>query len=106
MRRLGELHSMRADFRNHRKAQGTAVLTASDSKESGKLVIEAKGLNKAYGDRVLVKDFSTRAQRGDRIGFVGPNGAGKTTLLSLLRSEERRVGRHGRLQCAPKHGGE
>ena len=84
MRRLGELHSMRADFRNHRKAQGTAVLTASDSKESGKLVIEAKGLNKAYGDRVLVKDFSTRVQRGDRIGLVGPNGAGKTTLLSLL----------------------
>jgi ATP-binding cassette subfamily F protein uup len=75
---------MRADFRNHRKAQGSAVLTASDSKESGKLVIEAKGLNKAYGDRVLVKDFSTRVQRGDRIGLVGPNGAGKTTLLSLL----------------------
>lgn len=84
MRRLGELHSMRADFRNHRKAQGTAVLAASDAKESGKLVIEAKGLGKAYGERVLVKDFSIRVQRGDRIGLVGPNGAGKTTLLSLL----------------------
>ncbi|GLU28628.1 ABC-F family ATP-binding cassette domain-containing protein [Brucella sp. NBRC 12950] len=84
MRRLGELHSMRADFRNHRKAQGTAVLAASDSKESGKLVIEAKKLNKAYGERVLVQDFSTRVQRGDRIGLVGPNGAGKTTLLSML----------------------
>lgn len=57
MRRLGELHSMRAEFRNHRKAQGSAVLAASDAKESGKLVIEAKGLNKAYGERVLVKDF-------------------------------------------------
>jgi len=78
------LHSMRADFRNHRKAQGTAVLAASDSKESGKLVIEAKKLNKAYGERVLVQDFSTRVQRGDRIGLVGPNGAGKTTLLSML----------------------
>ncbi len=84
MRRLGELHSMRAEFRNHRKAQGSAVLAASDAKESGKLVIEAKGLNKAYGERVLVKDFSIRVQRGDRIGLVGPNGAGKTTLLSLL----------------------
>jgi ATP-binding cassette subfamily F protein uup len=84
MRRLGELHSMRADFCNHRKAQGTAVLAASDSKESGKLVIEAKKLNKAYGERVLVQDFSTRVQRGDRIGLVGPNGAGKTTLLSML----------------------
>ena len=84
VRRLGELHSMRAEFRNHRKAQGSAVFTASDSKESGKLVVEAKGLCKAYGERVLVKDFSTRIQRGDRIGLVGPNGAGKTTLLSLL----------------------
>lgn len=84
VRRLGELHSMRSEFRNHRKAQGTAVLSASDSKESGKLVIEAKKLNKAYDERVLVRDFSTRVQRGDRIGLVGPNGAGKTTLLSML----------------------
>ncbi|MDH7792713.1 ABC-F family ATP-binding cassette domain-containing protein [Ochrobactrum sp. AN78] len=84
VRRLGELHSMRSEFRNHRKAQGNAVLAASDSKESGKLVIEAKKLNKAYDERVLVRDFSTRVQRGDRIGLVGPNGAGKTTLLSML----------------------
>ena len=84
VRRLGELHSMRSEFRNHRKAQGTAVLAASDSKESGKLVVEAKKLNKAYDERVLVRDFSTRVQRGDRIGLVGPNGAGKTTLLSML----------------------
>jgi len=84
VRRLGELHSMRSEFRNHRKAQGNAVLAASDSKESGKLVIEAKKLNKAYDERVLVRDFSTRVQRGDRIGLVGPNGAGKTTLLSIL----------------------
>jgi ABC transport system ATP-binding/permease protein len=84
MRRLGELQSMRQEFRTHRRAQGTAVLAASDSKESGKLVIEAKGLGKAYGERVLVKDFSTRIMRGDRVGLVGPNGAGKTTLLSML----------------------
>lgn len=84
MRRLGELHSMREEFRTHRKAQGNAVLVASDSKESGKLVIEAKKINKAYGERVLVNDFSTRIQRGDRIGLVGPNGVGKTTLLSML----------------------
>lgn len=84
MRRLGELHGMRSDFRNHRRAEGSAVLTASDSKESGKLVVEARKLNKAFGERVLVKDFSARIQRGDRIGLVGPNGAGKTTLLSML----------------------
>ncbi|GAB1583280.1 ABC-F family ATP-binding cassette domain-containing protein [Phyllobacterium phragmitis] len=84
MRRLGELQAMRQEFRTHRRAQGTAVLAASDSKESGKLVIEAKGLSKAYDGRVLVKDFSTRIMRGDRVGLVGPNGAGKTTLLSML----------------------
>ncbi|KXF76279.1 elongation factor 3 [Paramesorhizobium deserti] len=84
MRRLGELQAMRNEFRTHRRAQGTAVLAASDSKESGKLVIEAKGLAKSYDGRVLVKDFSTRIMRGDRVGLVGPNGAGKTTLLSML----------------------
>ncbi|WP_288192985.1 ABC-F family ATP-binding cassette domain-containing protein [uncultured Phyllobacterium sp.] len=84
MRRLGELQSMRGEFRNHRRAQGTAVLKASDARESGKLVIEAEHLVKAYGERVLVKDFSTRIQRGNCVGFVGPNGVGKTTLLSML----------------------
>lgn len=84
MRRLGELHSMRNEFRTHRRAQGSAVLAASDSRESGKLVIEAKGLSKSYDGRALVNDFSARIMRGDRIGLVGPNGAGKTTLLSML----------------------
>ena len=84
MRRLGDLQSMRSEFRNHRGAQGKAVLKASDAKESGKLVIEAEHLIKAYDGRVLVDDFSTRIQRGNCVGFVGPNGAGKTTLLSML----------------------
>ena len=84
MRRLGDLQSMRSEFRNHRGAQGKAVLKASDARESGKLVIEAEHLVKAYGERVLVNDFSTRIQRGNCVGFVGPNGAGKTTLLSML----------------------
>ena len=84
MRRLGELHSMRNEFRTHRHAQGVATLQASDVKESGKLVIEADKISKAYDERVLVKDFSIRVNRGDRIGLVGPNGAGKTTLLSML----------------------
>lgn len=87
MRRLGELQTMRSEFRNHRRAQGTAVLKASDARESGKLVIEAEHLSKAYGDNVLVDDFSTRIQRGDCVGFVGPNGAGKTTLLSMLTGQ-------------------
>jgi ATP-binding cassette subfamily F protein uup len=54
---------------------------------SGKLVAEAKGLTKAYGGRTLVKGFSTRILRGDRVAVVGPNGAGKTTLVKLLLGE-------------------
>jgi ATP-binding cassette subfamily F protein uup len=87
MRRLGELHSMRARFRGHRGAEGVAKLTASDAAESGKLVIEAKGIDKSFGELTVVKGFSTRIQRGDRIGLVGPNGAGKTTLLKMLTGE-------------------
>jgi len=87
MRRLGELHSMRSQFRNHRGAEGKATLQASDAAESGKLVIEAKSIAKTFGERRIVSDFSIRVQRGDRIGLVGPNGAGKTTLLKMLTGE-------------------
>jgi len=84
MRRLGELQTMRKSFRGHKGAEGVATMTASDAQESGKLVIEAKSISKSFGDLTVVKDFSTRIQRGDRIGLVGPNGAGKTTLLKML----------------------
>lgn len=87
MRRLGELQTMRQKFRSHRGAEGVATMAASDAAESGKLVIEAKSISKSFGDATIVKDFSTRIQRGDRIGLVGPNGAGKTTLLKMLTGE-------------------
>jgi ATP-binding cassette subfamily F protein uup len=87
MRRLGELQTMRQRFRSHRGAEGTATMVASDAAESGKLVIEAKGIDKSFGDLIVVKGFSTRIQRGDRVGLVGPNGAGKTTLLKMLTGE-------------------
>lgn len=87
MRRLGELQTMRKSFRGHKGAEGVATMTASDAQESGKLVIEARSISKSFGDLAVVKDFSTRIQRGDRIGLVGPNGAGKTTLLKMLTGE-------------------
>jgi ATP-binding cassette subfamily F protein uup len=55
--------------------------------KSGKKVIEANGVSKAYDGKVIVKDFSLTVQRGDRIAFVGPNGVGKTTVLKLLLGE-------------------
>ncbi|MDR7034035.1 ABC-F family ATP-binding cassette domain-containing protein [Mesorhizobium sp. BE184] len=87
MRRLGDLQAMRQRFRTHRGAEGNATLVASDAAESGKLVIEAKAIEKSFGDLTVVKGFSTRIQRGDRVGLVGPNGAGKTTLLKMLTGE-------------------
>jgi len=87
MRRLGELQTLRQRHRSHRGAEGVATMVASEANESGKLVLEAKAIDKAYGEQVIVKGFSTRIQRGDRIGLVGANGAGKTTLLKMLTGE-------------------
>ena len=84
VRRLSELHALKERRRDYRGVEGTATMTTSDTAESGKLVIEAKGIEKRFGALTVVKDFSIRIQRGDRVGLVGPNGAGKTTLLKML----------------------
>ena len=84
VKRLGNLHTLRAERRDYRGATGSANLAAAEADKSGKLIIEAKGIGKSYGDRAIVDNFSIRVQRGDRIGIVGPNGAGKTTLINLL----------------------
>jgi ABC transport system ATP-binding/permease protein len=87
MRRLGELQGMRARYRGHQGPQGTVQANLSDAKESGKLVIEADKITKAYGDRTIVAPFSIRVHRRDCIGLIGPNGAGKTTLLKMLTGQ-------------------
>jgi ATP-binding cassette subfamily F protein uup len=84
VKRLGNLHALRDQRRNYRSAAGNANLAAAEAEKSGKLVIEAKNIDKSYGDRKIVDHFSIRLQRGDRVGIVGPNGAGKTTLVNLL----------------------
>jgi ATP-binding cassette subfamily F protein uup len=84
VKRLGNLHALRDQRRDYRGATGNASLAAAEADKSGKLVIEAKNISKAYGDRTIVEGFSIRIQRGDRIGIVGPNGAGKTTLIDML----------------------
>jgi ABC transport system ATP-binding/permease protein len=84
MRRVGQLQALREARRTHRAAAGNATITAGAAAPSGALVIEAKGIGKSYGERAIVRDFSIRIQRGDRIGIVGPNGSGKTTLIGLL----------------------
>ena len=73
-----------AKRRDYRGPQGDidAVLQAGD--RSGKLVVKADKIAKAYGDKKLIDNFSTQIKRGSRIGLIGPNGAGKTTLLNIL----------------------
>jgi ATP-binding cassette subfamily F protein uup len=84
VKRLGNLFALREQRKNYRGAAGSANLAAAEAEKSGRLVVEAKGIGKSYGERRIVENFSIRIQRGDRVGVVGPNGAGKTTLVNLL----------------------
>jgi ATP-binding cassette subfamily F protein uup len=84
VKRLANLQALRETRRTHHGPAGNAEIAASEAAPSGALVIEAKGIGKSFGDRAVVRDFSTRVVRGDRIGIVGPNGSGKTTLVRML----------------------
>ena len=83
-KRLADLHALRKKRKEQKGAQGGVKLAVADADVSGRMVIVAEGIGKAYDDRFVVRDFSTRILRGDRVGIVGPNGAGKTTLLNML----------------------
>lgn len=86
-RRLGNLMDMRRQKRELRQVAGEVKLAAAQGETSGKLVIDAENITKAYGGRTLIDGFSTRILRGDRVGIIGPNGAGKTTLLNILTGQ-------------------
>jgi len=81
VRRVAELAQMRQQRQEARRVVGRAQMEASEAQASGKLVIEARDIGKAFGGPPVVDDFSIRIARGDKVGLVGPNGAGKTTLL-------------------------
>ena len=83
-KRLAALHALRKKRKEQRAAQGTVRLEAAQAELSGRLVMMAEAVSKSYGKRPIVRDFSTRILRGDRVGIVGANGSGKTTLLKLL----------------------
>ena len=87
--RLAKLHEMRAQRAAMLGAAGAAKLALAKDDSKTKTVIDADRVSKSFGERPIIRDFSLRVQRGDRIGLVGANGSGKTTLLRLLTGELR-----------------
>lgn len=86
--RVRALQDLRAERAAQIRRQGTAAMELQSGTKSGRKVIEAQSITKAYGSRTILRDFSIRILRGDRVGFVGPNGVGKTTLLKMLMGQE------------------
>ncbi|WP_375281970.1 ABC-F family ATP-binding cassette domain-containing protein [Pseudooctadecabacter sp.] len=85
--RVRALQDLRAERAGQIKRQGTAAMAFEAGQSSGKKVIEAFGLTKAFDDKTIVRGFDLTVQRGDRVAFVGPNGVGKTTLIKMLLGE-------------------
>src|SRR6202043_2353370 len=85
--RVRALYQLRAQRRARRERTGGIGLQQHAAAESGALVFEAEHLGVEFDGRVVIRDFSGRIMRGDRIGLVGPNGTGKTTLIKALLGE-------------------
>jgi ATP-binding cassette subfamily F protein uup len=85
--RVRALMALRAERAAYRAQSGAVRLAVDDGQSTGKLVFEAERVSKSYAGRAIIRDYSQRIIRGDRIGLIGPNGSGKTTLLRLLVGE-------------------
>jgi ATP-binding cassette subfamily F protein uup len=85
--RVRALKQLRIERSERRERIGNVELRAQDASPSGKLVFEAENVSLEFGGRTIIKDFSARIQRKDRIGIIGANGCGKTSLIKLLVGE-------------------
>jgi len=86
--RVRALQDLRAERASQINRQGAAAMALEAGPKSGRKVMEAVNITKRFGDKTIVRDFSLKVQRGDRIALVGPNGVGKTTLLNMLIGKE------------------
>ncbi len=84
MGRLRRLQQLREERREQIKMMGSVNMEVETAEQRSKMIIEAKHIYKAFGERQLVKDFSIRIIKGHKLGIVGPNGSGKSTLIKLL----------------------
>ncbi len=85
--RVRALMAMRGERAARRVQMGAVRLQVERADPSGRLVFEIDGIGKAFGETLIMREFSTRIMRGDRIGLIGPNGSGKTTMLRMLLGE-------------------
>ncbi len=85
--RVRALQALRAERAAQIKRQGSAAMSLEAGPKSGRKVIEARGISKAFDGKPIVRNLDLLVQRGDRVAFVGPNGVGKTTVLKMLLGE-------------------
>jgi len=85
--RVLRLEQLRRERAARREKQGKVEMSVDSGERSGKLVAELTHVGKSFGERQVIRDFSCRIQRGDKIGLLGPNGAGKSTLLKIILGE-------------------
>lgn len=82
--RVRALKRLREERSERINRQGKARIQMDEAERSGKLVVEVENIAKSFGDKVIIRDLTTRIMRGDRIGIIGPNGVGKSTLIKIL----------------------
>ncbi|QDY69346.1 ABC-F family ATP-binding cassette domain-containing protein [Qingshengfaniella alkalisoli] len=87
MGRVRALQDLRSERASMIRRQGAAEMALTSGPKSGKRVIEAVNISKSFEGKEIVRDFTLRVMRGDRVAFVGPNGVGKSTLLKILTGE-------------------